>query len=210
MQRLIKIQNELKAPKNQRNNFGGYNYRSCEDILEAVKPILLKNNVSLVLSDDIVCVGNRYYVKATATLFGDDGKEIIHTSAMAREAENKKGQDDSQITGATSSYARKYALNGLFCIDDTKDADATNTHGKDDKTPAQKAQETKQANKEQFEKNFSTMYEFIKSGKVKWSYDLESRFNTIMKEAVSKNYEPEKCSELLEIFDKLEKDSINY
>lgn len=210
MQRLIKIQNELKAPKNQRNNFGGYNYRSCEDILEAVKPILLKNNVSLVLSDDIVCVGNRYYVKATATLFGDDGKEIIHTSAMAREAENKKGQDDSQITGATSSYARKYALNGLFCIDDTKDADATNTHGKDDKTPAQKAQETKQANKEQFEKNFSTMYEFFKSGKVKWSYDLESRFNTIMKEAVSKNYEPEKCSELLEIFDKLEKDSINY
>lgn len=205
---LIKIQSELKAPKNQRNNFGGYNYRSCEDIMEAVKPLLEKNNVVLTVSDDMVLVGSRIYVKATATL--TDGEDSISNSAFAREAETKKGMDDSQITGASSSYARKYALNGLFCIDDTKDADATNTHGKDDKTPAQKSQETKQANKEQFEKNFSTMYEFFKSGKVKWSYDLESRFNTIMKEAVSKNYEPEKCSELLEIFDKLEKDSINY
>lgn len=206
---LMKIQSELKAPKNQRNSFGGYNYRSCEDIMEAVKPLLLKNGVVLTVSDDMSVVGNRVYVKATATL--SDGEDFISNSAFAREAEVKKGMDDSQITGATSSYARKYALNGLFCIDDTKDADATNTHGKEpEKTPAQKAQETKQANKEAFENSFNTMYEAFKSGKVKWSYDMENRFNAIMKQASSKGYEPEKCNELLEMFDKLEKDRIVY
>jgi len=204
---LMNIQSELKAPKNQRNNFGGYNYRSCEDIMEAVKPLLLKNNVVLTVCDDMSIIGNRVYVKAIATL--SDGEDMISNSAFAREAETKKGMDDSQITGATSSYARKYALNGLFCIDDTKDADATNTHGKDDKTPAQKAQETKQANKTAFEERFAKMYAYM-TGKPEWSYNMEDNFNTVMKEAVSKQYEQDKCSEMLEIFDKLEKDKIKY
>ena len=127
-ERLIHIQGELKAPKSQENKFGGYKYRSCEDILEAVKPLLKKEKVTLTISDDIIEVGGRVYVKATATL--SDGEDTISTSAFAREAETKKGMDDSQITGSASSYARKYALNGLFAIDDTKDADTTNTHGK--------------------------------------------------------------------------------
>lgn len=122
---LFSIQKTLKAPKGQRNSFGNYNYRSCEDILEAVKPLLAKVNAVLTLSDEMVEVGGRVYVKATATI--SDGKETVSTTAFAREEETKKGMDSSQITGAASSYARKYALNGLFCIDDTKDSDATNT-----------------------------------------------------------------------------------
>jgi len=116
---LARIQKELKAPKNQFNSFGKYNYRSCEDILEGVKPLL--NGCVLTLSDDVVAVGNRVYVKATVTI--SLGGESVSVSASAREAETKKGMDDSQITGTASSYARKYALNGLFCIDDNKDAD---------------------------------------------------------------------------------------
>lgn len=121
MEALIKIQSELKAPKNQRNNFGGYNYRSCEDILEAVKPLLVKYNAELVLSDDIVAVGDRIYIKVMATI--SDGKELKTVTAFAREPLARKGMDEAQVTGATSSYARKYALNGLFLIDDTKDSD---------------------------------------------------------------------------------------
>ena len=119
---LVNIQHELKAPKNQRNSFGGYNYRSCEDILEAVKPILFKYGVAVVIEDEIVAVGNRVYVRATAKL--KNGQDIIaHSIAYAREPESTKGMSEAQITGATSSYARKYALNGLFAIDDTKDPD---------------------------------------------------------------------------------------
>jgi len=128
LEKLIKIQSTLKAPKNQRNNFGGYNYRSCEDILEAVKPLLAENGLILTISDEMVMLGNRYYVKAEAVI--TDGTDKIINCAYAREEETKKGMDASQITGAASSYARKYALNGLLCIDDTKDADATNDHGK--------------------------------------------------------------------------------
>ncbi|WP_247191179.1 ERF family protein [Escherichia coli] len=117
--KLWTIQQTLNAPKNQRNNFGGYNYRSAEDILEAVKPLL--QSITLTVSDEIVLIGNRYYVKATATL--SDGEDEIAVTAYAREEESKKGMDASQLTGATSSYARKYALNGLFCIDDAKDPD---------------------------------------------------------------------------------------
>lgn len=124
-EKLIKslgdVQFKLKAPKGQTNNFGHYNYRSCEDILEAVKPLLHEAGLTLTLSDDVIAVGNRVYVKATATV--TDGTESISNTAFAREAESKKGMDDSQVTGTASSYARKYALNGLFCIDDTKDAD---------------------------------------------------------------------------------------
>lgn len=126
---LSKIQSELVAPKGQFNAFGKYKYRSCEDILEAVKPLLAETKTVLTLTDEIVLIGNRFYVKATATLNLD--LENVSVSAYARESEDKKGMDDSQITGATSSYARKYALNGLFCIDDTKDADSTNTHAKE-------------------------------------------------------------------------------
>lgn len=130
IEKLAAVQAALKAPKSQRNNFGNYNYRSCEDILEAVKPLLVKQGLALTISDEITAVGERIYVKATATLF--DGQETMTVSAYAREEESKKGMDASQVTGAASSYARKYALNGLFCIDDTKDADATNTHGKEE------------------------------------------------------------------------------
>lgn len=126
---MVKIQSELKAPKNQTNAFGKYKYRSCEDIIEAVKPLLSRENLYMNISDEIIEVGGKNYVKATATIFGDDGS--ISSSAVARESIDKKGMDDAQQTGATSSYARKYALNGLFGIDDQKDADATNTHGKD-------------------------------------------------------------------------------
>lgn len=119
---LQKIQSELHAPKNQINKFGNYNYRSCEDILTAVKPLLASYGYHLVISDEIVAVGVRVYVKATVNLYLLD-KIIATSNAFAREAETKKGMDDAQITGACSSYARKYALNGMFCIDDNKDAD---------------------------------------------------------------------------------------
>ena len=118
---LGEVQFKLKAPKGQTNSFGHYNYRSCEDILEAVKPLLHEAGLTLTLTDDVVAVGNRIYVKSVATI--TDGNDTICNSAFAREAESKKGMDDSQITGTASSYARKYALNGLFCIDDTRDAD---------------------------------------------------------------------------------------
>lgn len=150
MKRLLEIQQKLKAPKDQKNTHGGYNYRSCEGILEAVKPLLKEQGLTLIINDEIISIDggfelkeqapnnakhlitqSRVYVKATATLYDETGKELTHTSAYAREEETKKGMAYAQLTGATSSYARKYALNGLFAIDDTKDADATNTHGKD-------------------------------------------------------------------------------
>lgn len=132
---LQEIQSELKAPKGQRNNFGNYNYRSAEDILEAVKPILVKHKCALVVNDEMVEVGGRIYVKSTAML-AFENQPFASATAFAREADNKKGMDDAQITGSASSYARKYALNGLFAIDDTKDADFNNKHGKN--SPATK------------------------------------------------------------------------
>jgi hypothetical protein len=125
-EKIIKIQNKLNVPKNQRNTFGNYNYRSCEDILEALKPLLKEEGLLLTITDELVNIGERYYVKATVKV-SDGTKDEIFT-AYAREEETKKGMDGSQITGASSSYARKYALNGLFLIDDNKDSDATNTH----------------------------------------------------------------------------------
>ena len=132
-EKLSKVQTELKAPKNQFNGFGKYKYRNCEDILEAVKPLLAKNKLTMLISDEIEHIGERFYVKATATLIDVETSEIIIVSKNAREEETKKGMDASQLTGSTSSYAAKYALNGLFLIDDTKDADATNNHGNDQK-----------------------------------------------------------------------------
>lgn len=126
MKSLQNIQQTLNVPKTQRNTFGNYNYRSCEDIVQAVKPLCAKEGCILTLSDDVVEVGGRVYVKASAQL--SKGDERVTVYGWAREALTKKGMDEAQITGSASSYARKYALNGLFAIDDTKDADATNTH----------------------------------------------------------------------------------
>ena len=134
-EKLQGIQSSLKAPKGQTNKFGGYSYRSAEDILTAVKPLLAEYACTLVISDDIVGVEGRVYVKATAVLAESESDYSIQVQGFAREAEMRKGMDDSQITGSASSYARKYALNGLFAIDDTKDADATNDHGKKPNTP---------------------------------------------------------------------------
>lgn len=135
--KLLSIQNELKASKNQYNKFGKYNYRSCEDILEAIKPLCLKYGAVVLIDDYVSQIGERFYVKAKASLIDIDTQEEVYACAYARESENKKGMDSAQVTGATSSYARKYALNGLFCIDDTKDVDT------------QEYQEKKQTNNNQ-------------------------------------------------------------
>ena len=144
-EKLLKIQTELKAPKGQFNSFGGYKYRSCEDILEAVKPLLAENKVILTITDTVDNIGERFYIKAAAVLIDTESDESIINTAYARECEEKKGQDCSQITGTASSYARKYALNGLFLIDDTKDAD-TDEHakqtGKDERKATEKQIQT--------------------------------------------------------------------
>ena len=138
--KLIEVQTKLKAPKNQYNSFGKYSYRNCEDILEALKPILNQVKAVVNISDEVVLIGERYYIKATVKFIDGETGDVIEASAMAREEESKKGMDSSQLTGSTSSYARKYALNGLFAIDDTKDSDTTNTHGKDNVTALSEAQ----------------------------------------------------------------------
>lgn len=141
-EKLANIQARLKAPKSQWNPFGKYHYRSCEDILEAAKPLCADTKTVLLLTDEVVQIGERHYVKATATLLDvENPSETISVTAYAREEETKKGMDGSQITGASSSYARKYALNGLFCIDDNKDSDSTNKGDeKFDKSPSKPSQ----------------------------------------------------------------------
>lgn len=147
MMNMIKIQGELKAPKSQFNKFGKYYYRSCEDIVEAAKPVLKKYDCYLNISDEVVMVGDRIYVKATASVYNDSGI-VAQSFGFARESETKKGMDESQITGAASSYARKYALNGLFAIDDTKDADtdehANQAKNAPDNTPRISEQQLKE------------------------------------------------------------------
>lgn len=169
-EKLLKAQVELKAPKGQYNNFGKYKYRSCEDILEALKPVLDKLKLTLFIKDDVIEVNTRNYVKATIILVNTEKPdEIIETSALAREEETKKGMDGSQITGASSSYARKYALNGMFMIDDTKDSDSTNTHGKE---------ETKKTSETEFKKAIDMINALAnteeKSEKV---FDMIEKFN---------------------------------
>ena len=185
--KLMLIQASLKAPKNQRNAFGNYNYRSCEDILEAVKPLLYDTQTTLTISDEMVEVGGRIYVKATATLKDCETWEIIEqNSAYARESESKKWMDDSQITWATSSYARKYALNGLFCIDDVKDADATNTHWKEEK-----ATKKSESNPNGWFQKASTNKEFMEKcmdednfiRTIKWKYDVDDIVEQQLREA---------------------------
>lgn len=148
-EKLIKVQSELKAPKSKYNSFGKYNYRSLEDILEGVKPLLKKNNATLIITDGIEQIGERFYLRATATFIDTENGESVSNSALARESADKKGMDDSQITGTASSYARKYALNGLLLIDDTKDADTDEAHVENEaraKKPTKKSEE--QLNKE--------------------------------------------------------------
>lgn len=148
--RLLRVQKDLKAPKNQYNSFGKYRYRSCEDILEGVKPILQEYGCAIVLSDTIEQIGDRFYVKATATFYDCDTGESVSNTAYARESDDKKGMDASQITGTASSYARKYALNGLLLIDDTKDADTdenrNETTGRARSEVAKKGMATKEQN----------------------------------------------------------------
>jgi len=146
-EKINKIQVELKAPKSQRNNFGNYNFRNCEDILEALKPLLLREKIIIQLSDELVQTGDRFYIKATATLIDVENGEKHSTTAFAREELSKKGMDGSQITGASSSYARKYALNGLLAIDDTKDSDTTNTHNNNDSKNQKKQASTEEKRK---------------------------------------------------------------
>jgi hypothetical protein len=146
-EKLLIIQSKLKAPKSQYNSFGKYAYRNAEDILEAVKPLLLETKTVLNISDDVVMVGDRYYIKSTATLGDTEGTDLYSVHAFAREEESKKGMDGSQVTGAASSYARKYALNGLFAIDDTKDSDSTNQHGKGETVETRAKTQTKVPNK---------------------------------------------------------------
>lgn len=136
--KLMNIQTALKAPKSQYNSFGKYSYRNCEDILEALKPLLLEEKAIVNITDEIILIGDRYYVKATARIIDAESGDFVEASALAREDATKKGMDSSQLTGSTSSYARKYALNGLFAIDDTKDSDTTNTHDKTDNTSNKK------------------------------------------------------------------------
>lgn len=178
--KLVNIQSTLKAPKSQFNSFGKYNYRSCEDILEGLKPILKEEKALVILDDNIVQIGNRFYVEATATLIDAKTGEKVSTKALAREDETKKGMDLAQVTGSVSSYARKYALNGLFCIDDTKDSDATNKHGNEQKK------------KEVNESELNTLYslgESIEKDKNRVDSEVYKKFGKLAVDLTKQEYE---------------------
>jgi len=177
MEKLRKIQAELKAPKNQRNNFGKYNYRSCEDILEAVKPLLDKHKCTLTISDEVREVCGVLFVEAI--VFISDGKDSVHTKAQAGIDPNRKGMDIAQSFGSSSSYARKYALNGLFLIDDTKDADSTNTHGK-----GAKSTEKSWLNKDTVE--FKKVQTYLKGGGNISKVEEKYRISKEVKELLTK------------------------
>lgn len=184
MGKLTEIQAELNAPKKQFNKFGNYAYRSCEDIVEAVKPLLKKHNADLFLSDEIEVKGDRYYVKATATF--KCGDEVVVATASARESETRKGMDDSQITGAASSYARKYALNGLFLIDDNKDADSNEaryeSEGRAKSAPSQSVSEEQKEEMKKWKDGTFTKEELDKF-KADWGKPgLAERFNKMKAE----------------------------
>lgn len=206
-EKLMNIQNELKAPKSQYNEFGKYHYRSCEDILEGLKPVLAKHKTAVTISDEIVLIGDRYYVKATAALIDVEKGDKVEVSAYAREDEQKKGMDVSQLTGSTSSYARKYALNGLFAIDDTKDSDATNKHDTD-QVNRSKANKDKQAiadNSLASDKQLNYIYALAKQK----NYSPESMASYI-KEAYgkdsSKALTKKEASELIEMLNEMAKE----
>ena len=179
MKELISIQSELNAPKTLLNKFGGYHYRSAETILEALKPLLKKYNCLMTISDDVVVIGERYYVKSIVTLTNEQEK-VISVTGFAREEESKKGMDGSQITGASSSYSRKYALNGMFAIDDTKDSDHTNEGVKEEKKDDGRAWLNKGT------PQFDAAYKYVQDGgkitdiekKYKLSKEVKEQLNT--------------------------------
>lgn len=175
-EKLTEVQNELKAPKSRYNSFGKYNYRSCEDILEAVKPLLKSKKLAMTVKDEVYSVGDRFYIMAVVTVFDCESEEKITTTAYAREDSEKKGMDGSQITGSSSSYARKYALNGMFAIDDTKDADSWNTHGKD------KSSEKKEEQKEQ-KVDYATDEQI---GKINYMCNANPEFKEALPKALKK------------------------
>lgn len=177
--KLSSIQAKLKAPRRQYNSFGKYKYRNCEDILEAVKPILTTEKCALSISDSIELIGERYYVCACVRLTDSESGDSIQTQALAREDETKKGMDGSQITGAASSYARKYALNGMFCIDDTKDADAIETHGMSEKVTQEK--------NEELDKLIDGMKEIFKVW-IAEEKDKEVLYNAVVESGAERNF----------------------
>lgn len=196
-EKLLNIQQELKAPKGQYNSFGKYKYRSCEDILEAVKPILAKYKTVLSISDEVLMVGDRFYIKATATLSDAESDETISNTALAREEVEKKGQDASQITGTASSYARKYCLNGLFLIDDTKDADTDEYHKQ-----TNKPQPLKEASEQECKDELNDLWERAggKDGFEDWyKKNTEKGFSTAvyasMKATLMKKINDDKAKE---------------
>ena len=192
IEKLIKIQSELKAPKNQNNTFGKYKYRSCEDILEAVKPLLSREGLLLTLTDTIEQIGNRFYVKATVKL--TDGTEAVENTAYAREEETKKGMDGPQVTGTSSSYARKYALNGLFCIDDTKDADTDEY--KTETVERNKAQENMKRMEEQKYKTLTDLSHKAKGDGITGE-DIKNIITFKYKKHSSKELTFAQCADLL-------------
>ena len=184
MDKLRKIQAELKAPKNQRNNFGKYNYRSCEDILEAVKPLLDKYECTLTVSDEIKQLGDIIFVESIAII--SDGENQVHTKAQAGIDPNRKGMDIAQSFGSSSSYSRKYALNGLFLIDDTKDADSTNTHGKEGKAPTAKATTSDKEWLNKGTAEFTKVQAYLKSGGTLANVEKKYKVSKETKELLTK------------------------
>lgn len=183
LEKLLAIQVELKAPKSQFNKFGNYAYRSCEDIQEALKPLLSKYKATIFISDDIVHIEGRFYVKSTITILDVETGDKLENTAFAREEETLKGQISSQITGGTSSYARKYALNGMFAIDDTKDADGFNKHGKEEQ-----ATPTNGINESQIKRLFAIAYKKgVPSAKVEQSVRI--KFNCSVSELSKDKYD---------------------
>lgn len=204
-QKLINVQKELKVPKGQRNDFGNYNYRSAEDILNAVKTLNAEQGLLLTITDEAQLIGDWHYIKATATI--TDGKDSITVSASARESETKKGMDSSQITGAASSYARKYALNGLYCIDDTKDAD-TNEYQNQNKNQTQNNQPKQQTSNNQqvaSDKQLNFIKKLIKDN-VNEKYN-EQQLHHLLKERIKtsndlENFTPQEASAAIKFLNK--------
>lgn len=195
------IQSKLKAPKGQYNSFGKYKYRSCEDILEAVKPLLVETKTVLCITDQMEVVGDRIYVRAETHLKdAEDSSSEIVTVAYAREEESKKGMDSSQVTGAASSYARKYALNGLFCIDDNKDSDSTNT-GEKEKTSGRKVESAKETEMISSEATMSIKNIIDKYPEAKLLEQIKTRFKVNDIKSLTKE-KGQKCLKMLIDYDK--------
>lgn len=185
-EKLLEIQTELKAPKSQYNSFGKYNYRNCEDILEALKPLLAKVKATVVISDEIINIAQRFYVKATAKIIDVESGEMVETTAYAREEESKKGMDGSQVTGASSSYARKYALNGLFSIDDNRDSD----YAPDSNSKPASAPKNKPLSKETQEEINRRIMEYAKVSKMPVS-EITAELSKVVKKELKEINEVE-------------------